>query len=238
MLRSKACLSWTAECAADKHQCRRSTAAEDGSVVEGAPSHPRRPIHVIALWAGSLGQVPCLPSHYRQDWLSHATPGSDQALFAFCDSSPTPSSLPLPLWLQWFWKRFLSLGTSCRFCPQVMLRAVGLPILGGTEGSPILVFLTEWVGAQVAKWGRRFATYITVMPRTFPLPCKTKYIISKQALTFSGLRVIFLKDWDWAQKGLKHVISYWVNIHKVCFPWTSHLPLELLVPTYLTRNYF
>lgn len=57
MLRSKACLSWTAECAADKHQCRRSTAAEDGSVVEGAPSHPRRPIHVIALWAGSLGHA-------------------------------------------------------------------------------------------------------------------------------------------------------------------------------------
>lgn len=42
---SEACLSWTAKHAADKHQCRHSTAAEDGSVVRGAASHPSRPIH-------------------------------------------------------------------------------------------------------------------------------------------------------------------------------------------------
>lgn len=61
MLRSKACLSWTAKHAADKHQCRRSTAAEDGSVVRGAASHPSRPTH-IALWPGSLGwAVPSFP---------------------------------------------------------------------------------------------------------------------------------------------------------------------------------
>lgn len=52
-----------------------------------------------------------------------------------------------------------------------MLTAVGPPILGAAEDCPVLVFLAKRVGAKVAKRRRRFATHITVMPGTFPLPC-------------------------------------------------------------------
>lgn len=119
------------------------------------------------------GALPCSPSLQaglaapRHPWVS---PRRCLALFAFRDPPPTPPFPPLALGPHGFWKAFLSLGTSARLCPQVMLTAVGPPILGAAEGRPVLVFLTEGIGAEVAKRGRRLATHVTVMPRALPLP--------------------------------------------------------------------
>lgn len=72
-------------------------------------------------------------------------------LFAFCDSPPTPPPLPLSLGLDGFRKGLLSLDASDGLCPQVVLTAVGLPVLRRAEGWPILVVLAERIGAKVAK---------------------------------------------------------------------------------------
>lgn len=125
----------------------------------GAPP-PRQEAYT----AGSSGPVPRV-ALYPWIWPSRCL-----ALFAFHDSPPAPSSLPLPLGLGGFRKGFLSLGASSRLCPQVVLAAVGPPVLGGAEGWPVLVFLAKRIGAKVAKQSGRFATHVTMMPRTFPLP--------------------------------------------------------------------
>lgn len=142
--------------------------AEGGSVA-GRPAQP--PVMVASrsvlrasptLSPGPQGRpAPCRP------WTS---PSPRRALFAFGDPPPTLPSSPLALRRPGLWKGLLSLGTSNRLCPQVMLTAVGPPILGIAESCPILVFLAKRIGAKVAKCSRRFAAHVTVMPRTFPLP--------------------------------------------------------------------
>ena len=73
------------------------------------------------------------------------------ALFAFCDPAPAPSPPPPALGLGGLRAGLLSLGTSGRLCPQVVLRAERPPVLGGAEGRPVLVVLAEGIGAEVAK---------------------------------------------------------------------------------------
>lgn len=99
-------------------------------------------------------------------------PSPSQALFAFRDPAPTPPSPPPPLGLAGPRAGLLGLGAPSWLRPEVVLTAVGPPILRGAEGCRVLVLLAEGVGAEVAEGSGGFATHVTVVPRALPLPCK------------------------------------------------------------------